>query len=72
MFAHTPVTPAGNPVTVAPVALTVAYEISAMSEFTHTVCAFVPIGVVNVMELVGFTNMVKVVGVPVQYTVPLV
>ena len=53
---HVPVTPAGNPVTVAPVAPVVARVMAVMAVFTHTV-RFCPDAIV----FVGFTVMVPVV-----------
>ena len=45
---HTPVTPAGKPVTVAPVATAVEYVIGVIAVLIHTVCALVPAADVNV------------------------
>ena len=59
--AQLPVTPAGRPVTVAPVAPVVAYVIFVMAVLMHTVCASVPTAELNVMVLSGVTVIVPVV-----------
>jgi len=55
-----PVTPAGKPENVAPVAPVVLYVIGVMAVFTQTVWLFVPEAEVRVMVLVGCTMMVPV------------
>ena len=59
--AQLPLVPAGNPVTVAPVAPVVAYVIFVIAVLIHTVCALVPAAELRVMVLSGFTVMVPVV-----------
>ncbi len=56
--AHEPVTPVGNPVTVAPVAPVVAYVVVVMAVLIHFVC--VP-PAVKVIVLLGVTVIVPVV-----------
>ena len=63
--AQLPVTPAGRPVTVAPVAPVVAYVIFVMAVLIHRVCASVPATELSVMVLSGVTVME-----PVADTVP--
>jgi hypothetical protein len=58
--AHAPVTPAGNPLKVAPVAPVVAYVILVTGVLIHTVCALVPAAEVNVIVLFGVTVIVPV------------
>jgi len=53
-----PVTPAGKPENVAPVAPVVLYVIGVMAVFTQTVWLFVPGAEVRVMVLLGCTMMV--------------
>ena len=53
-----PVTPAGRPLNVAPVAPVVAYVMLVIGEFIHTVCAFVLAADVKVIVLFGFTVIV--------------
>ena len=65
LAAHTPVTPAGNPLKVAPVAPVVEYVILVIGVLIQTVCAFVPAAEVRVIVLLGVTVMV-----PVAVTVP--
>ena len=60
LAAHTPVTPAGRPVTVAPVAPVVAYVILVIAVLIHTVCALVPPAEVKVTVLFGVTVMLPV------------
>jgi len=55
-----PVTPAGKPENVAPVAPVVLYVISVIGVFTQTVWLFVPGAEVRVMVLLGRTVMVPV------------
>ena len=56
--AQLPVTPAGKPVTVAPVAPVVAYVILVMAVLIHKVWLFVPTPEVNVIVLFGVTIIV--------------
>ena len=63
--AHEPVTPAGRPVIVAPVAPVVAYVIGAIGVFIQTICASVPSAELRVIVLSGVTVIV-----PVALTVP--
>jgi len=53
-----PVTPAGKPENVAPVAPVVLYVISVIAVFTQTVWLSVPGAEVRVMVLLGCTMMV--------------
>jgi hypothetical protein len=55
-----PVTPAGKPENVAPVALVVLYVIGVIGVFTQTVWLSVPGAEVSVMVLLGCTIMVPV------------
>ncbi len=55
-----PVTPAGKPENVAPVAPVVLYLIGVIAVFTQTVWLFVPGAEVSVMVLLGRTMMVPV------------
>jgi len=55
-----PVTPAGKPENVAPVAPVVLYVIGVIAVFTQTVWLSVPGAEVRVMVLVGCTMMVPV------------
>ena len=69
-----PVTPAGKPENVAPVAPVVLYVIGVMGVFTQTVWLFVPGAEVSMMALLGRTMMVPVAVVkppqpPVKVTV---
>ena len=59
--AQLPVTPAGNPLKVAPVAPVVEYVILVMAEVRQIVCAFVPAADVSVIVLFGVTVIVPVV-----------
>jgi len=63
--AQLPVTPAGKPVTVAPVAPVVAYVMFVIEVLIQTVCASVPTAELSVMVLSGVTVIV-----PVADTVP--
>ena len=62
---HEPVTPAGNPVTVAPVASVVAYVMFVIAVLMHRVCALVPAAELKAIVLFGLTIIV-----PVAFTVP--
>ena len=53
--AHEPVTPAGRPVIVAPVAPVVAYVIGVIEVFIQTICASVPSAELRVIVLSGVT-----------------
>jgi hypothetical protein len=53
--AHVPLTPAGRPVTVAPVALVVEYVILVTGELIQTVWAIVPAAEVRLIVLTGLT-----------------
>ena len=53
-----PVTPAGKPENVAPVAPVVLYVIGLIAVFTQTVWLFVPEAEVSLMVLLGRTMMV--------------
>jgi hypothetical protein len=69
-----PVTPAGKPENVAPVAPVVLYVIGVIAVFTQTVWLLVPGAEVRVMVLLGRTMMVPVAVVtlpqpPVKVTV---
>jgi len=68
-----PVTPAGKPENVAPVAPVVLYVIGVIAVFTQTVWLFVPGAEVRVMVLFGCTMMVPVAVIfpqpPVRVTV---
>jgi hypothetical protein len=68
-----PVTPAGKPVTVAPVAPVVAYVIFVIPVLIQTVWASVPTGDVLLTVLLGVTVIVPVVVItpqpPVRVTV---
>ena len=69
-----PVTPAGKPENVAPVAPVVLYVIGVIAVFTQTVWLLVPGAEVRVMVLLGRTMMVPVAVVtppqpPVRVTV---
>jgi len=55
-----PVTPAGKPENVAPVAPVVLYVMGVIAVFTQTVWLFVPGAEVRVMVLFGCTMMVPV------------
>ena len=61
LAAQAPVTPAGSPVNIAPVAPVVTYVIFVMAVLIHTVCASVPTAELKVMVLSGFTVTVPVV-----------
>ena len=52
LFAHTPVTPFGNPVTVAFVAPVVLYVIFVIGKFIQAVCESVPAEELSVMVLI--------------------
>ena len=58
LAAHEPVTPAGKPVTIAPVAPVVAYVIFVIAVLIHLVCALVPAAEDSVIVLFGSTVMV--------------
>jgi hypothetical protein len=58
LAAHEPVTPAGKPLKVAPVAPVVAYVILVIGVLTHTICDVVAAAEVNEMVLAGVTVMV--------------
>ena len=53
-----PLTPAGRPLKVAPVAPVVLYVMLVSAVFTHTVCASVPTAELNVIVLFGLTVIV--------------
>ena len=55
-----PLTPAGRPLKVAPVAPVVLYVMLVIALFTHTVCAFVPTAELNVIVLFRLTVIVPV------------
>ncbi len=57
---NSPLTPAGKPENVAPVAPVVLYVIGVIAVFTQTVWLFVPGAEVRVMVLLGSTVMVPV------------
>ena len=59
LAAHVPVTPAGRPLKVAPVAPVVEYVILVIAVLIHTVCALVPGAEVNVIVLFGVTVIVQ-------------
>jgi hypothetical protein len=63
--AHAPLTPAGKPLKVAPVAPVVVYVILFMAVLIHAVWAFVPAADDNVTVLFAVTNIL-----PVAVTVP--
>ena len=73
LAAQLPVTPAGKPLKVAPVAPVVEYVILVIGVLIHTACAFVPGAEVNVIVLFGVTVMVPVAVIvphpPVKVTV---
>ena len=56
-----PLTPAGRPLKVAPVAPVVLYVMLVSAVFTHTVCASVPTAELNVIVLFGITVTDEVV-----------
>ena len=58
LAAQFPVTPAGKPVNVAPVAPVVEYVIFVIAELIHTVCDVVAGAEVKVIVLFGVTVMV--------------
>ena len=58
--AHTPVTPDGRPLKVAPVAIVVLYAMLVMAELMHLVWALVPAADESVMVLFAVTFMVPV------------
>jgi len=60
-----PVTPAGRPVNIAPVAPVVAYVMFVIAVLIQTVCASVPAAELSVMVLSGVTVIV-----PVADTIP--
>jgi hypothetical protein len=62
---HEPVTPAGKPVTFAPVASVVAYVMFVIAVLMHRVCALVPAAELKAIVLFGLTIIV-----PVAFTVP--
>jgi hypothetical protein len=57
---HEPVTPAGKPVTVAPVASVVVYVIFVIAVLMHRVCALVPAAELKAIVLFGLTIIVPV------------
>ena len=61
LAAQLPVTPAGKPVIIAPVAPVVEYVIFVIVVLIHFVCAFVTTAEVNVIVLFGVTIIVPVV-----------
>ena len=61
-----PVTPAGSPVTVAPVAPVVEYVILVIAVLIHNVCAMVPAADVSVTVLFGVTVIEPVTVCPEQ------
>ena len=61
-----PVTPAGRPVTVAPVAPVVEYVILVIAVLVHKVCAVVPAADVNVTVLFAVTVIEPVTVCPEQ------
>ena len=63
--AQLPVTPAGNPLNVAPVAPVVAYVMALIDEVIQIAWLFVPAAEVSIMVLFGVTLIV-----PVALTVP--
>jgi hypothetical protein len=71
--AQLPVTPAGKPLKVTPVAPVVAYVIVWIGMLIHKVCALVPAPEVNVIVLFGVTVIVPVATIvpqpPVKVTV---
>jgi hypothetical protein len=71
--AQAPVTPAGNPLNVAPVVVVVAYVMLVIAVLMHRVCESVPAADVSVTVLLGVTEIVPVVVVaphpPVNVTV---
>ena len=73
LAAQLPVTPAGKPLNVAPVAPVVEYVILVIGVLIHTVCAFVPAAEVSVIVLFGVTVIVPVAVIvpqpPVKVTV---
>ena len=73
LAAQLPVTPAGKPENVAPVAPVVEYVILVIGVLIQTVCALVPAADVNVMVLLGITVIVPVAVItpqpPVKVTV---
>jgi hypothetical protein len=62
---HEPVTPAGKPVTFAPVASVVAYVMFVIAVLMHRVCALVPAAELKAIVLFDLTIIV-----PVAFTVP--
>jgi hypothetical protein len=62
---HEPVTPAGKPVTFAPVAVVVVYVMFVIAVLMHRVCALVPAAELKDIVLFGVTVIV-----PVAFTVP--
>ena len=60
MAAQLPVTPAGSPLKVAPVAPVVEYVMLVIAVLIQTVCALVPAAEVSVMVLFGVTVIVPV------------
>ena len=60
LAAQVPVTPAGNPLNVAPVAPVVLYVIFVIGVLIHTVCEVVDPADVRVMVLFGVTVIVPV------------
>ncbi len=58
--AQVPVTPAGKPVAVAPVAPVVEYVMLVIAALIQSVWLFVPAAELNVIVLFGFTIMVPV------------
>ena len=60
LAAHAPVTPAGKPVTVAPVAPVVVYVIFVIGVLIHKVCASVPTAELSATVLLAETVIVPV------------
>ena len=63
---HAPVTPAGRPVTVAPVAPVVEYVILVIAVLIHTVCALVPAAELRLTVLFAVTVIEPVTVCPEQ------
>ena len=66
-----PVTPAGKPVTLAPVAPVVEYVMLVIAVLMHFTCASVPTAEVRVIVLSGFTVIAKVLAVPLPQAILL-
>ena len=60
LAAHAPATPAGKPVTVAPVAPVVVYVMFVIGVLIHTVCASVPTAELSTTVLFAVTVIVPV------------